>query len=366
MPSNHFGEHFRITTFGESHGPMIGVVIDGCPAGLEIVEEEISQALRQRATGFSPYTSKRKEPDQFQIVSGVFEGKTTGSPLTLLIPNRDHDPSKYEPIRHLLRPGHANATYLKKYGRFDYRGGGRASARETVARVAAAAIAKKLLEPTKIEVIAYLVQVGTVRADIGEVERGDVTASPLFCPDRVATQAMEHALQQAIDEGDSLGGIVEVVARGLPAGLGDPIYRKLEAELAHAMLSIPATKGFEIGEGFRVATMKGSEHNDTYGEGGKLLSNHSGGILGGISSGAPLCFRVAFKPASSIGKTQSTATLEGKSGELTLPKGSRHDPCVAIRGVAVVEAMTLLVLADRYLAAQITSRQPIERHISAL
>lgn len=300
---NSFGQLFRITTWGESHGKAIGVVIDGCPAGLEISEEEINRELARRAPGKTPDTSLRKESDQAEILSGIFEGKTTGTPISILIPNRDADPSKYEPIKHLVRPGHANATYLKKYGIFDYRGGGRASARETACRVAAGAIAKKFLSHYGIRIEARL------------IEKGEIV------------------------EGDSAGGIIEARVEGVPAGLGEPVYQKMEAVLAQAMLSLPASKGFEIGAGFEAARMRGSEHNRL----------PTGGTLGGITDGEPLIFRVAFKPTSSIDKPQDTLTLSGEKATFSLPEGSRHDPCVAIRAVPIVESMCALVLADALL-----------------
>lgn len=327
MSSNSFGQLFRITTWGESHGKAIGVVIDGCPAGLIITEEEINTALALRAPGNSPYTSPRKEHDHAEIYSGVFEGKTTGTPISIIIHNRDPRTSAYEPMKNVLRPGHANFTYLEKYGVFDYRGGGRASARETACRVAAGAIAKKLLAHQGIHVTAYLASIG----DSNEVS------------------LMMQKVQAARDTGDSLGGIVAFEVTGLPVGLGDPVYEKLEANLAKAMLSLPATKGFEMGEGFRAAVMSGSEHNDLFTQDDARIitkTNHAGGTLGGISTGMPLKGRVAFKPTSSIQKTQASLDLQGNTINFTLPEGSRHDPCVAIRAVPVVEAMCALVLAD--------------------
>ncbi len=316
MGANSFGKIFRITTWGESHGKAIGVVIDGCPAGLELSDVDVNLELAKRAPGNSPLTSPRKEPDIAEIYSGVFEGKTTGSPISIIIFNQDADSSKYEPMKDLLRPGHANFTYLEKYGIFDYRGGGRASARETACRVAAGAIAKKLLSHFKITITATLKE-------------------PSF-----------DLIEKAKSEGDSIGGIIEIATSALPIGLGDPVYEKLEANLAKAFLSIPASKGFEIGEGFASAKMKGSEHNDLF----PLETNHAGGTLGGITTGKPLICRVAFKPASSIALPQATTTLSGSPATLTLPPGSRHDPCVALRALPVCEAMTALVLVDALLA----------------
>ncbi|MCB1117906.1 MAG: chorismate synthase [Chlamydiia bacterium] len=305
---NQFGHIFRITTWGESHGPAIGVVIDGCPAGLELDVADVQKALDERRPGTSDKVSPRNESDQAQILSGVFEGQTTGAPISIIIWNRDANSEPYEAIKDLLRPGHANYTYLQKYGRFDYRGGGRASARETACRVAAGAIAHKLLLMHGIDV-------------------------------QVTVTKKNH------EPKDSVGGIVTLEATGLPAGLGAPIFDKLEADLAKAMLSIPATKGFEIGHGFAAADMKGSEHNDGFDPFGPS-SNHAGGTLGGISTGMPLICRIAFKPTSSIQKTQKTTTINGDPTEFKLSEEHRHDPCVAIRGAFVCKAMLKLVLAD--------------------
>lgn len=311
MAANFFGQIFRITTFGESHGPGIGVVIDGCPSNIPLTLEEIQEALDKRKPGTSPYTSPRKESDKAEILSGLFEGKTTGAPLTIFIRNHDADSTSYDTLKNIYRPGHAHFAYLAKYGLFDHRGGGRASARETAARVAAGVIAKKIVHPmnchAQIETIGGLID-------------------------------YKHALTLAKETGDSLGGLISCTLRNLIAGLGDPVYCKLPALLASAMLSIPACKGFEIDEGFAAASMKGSEHNP---------KAHS--TLGGITTGEPLTFRVAFKPTSSIKKEQATTTISGEKTTLKLPENSRHDPCVAIRAVPVVEAMTYLVLADALL-----------------
>lgn len=356
MASNSFGSIFKITTWGESHGKAVGVVIDGCPAGLEITEQDINAALALRAPGNNPYTSPRKETDQAEILSGVFEGKTTGAPISIIIPNKDADPSKYEPIKNLLKPGHANFTYLEKYGIFDYRGGGRASARETVCRVAAGAVAKKLLEHSGIKLAAYIKQIGTASAEISDKNpdaiRSSTYQSPVFCPDPEAAHSMMALIEKTKTEGDSLGGVIEFIALSVPAGIGDPVYEKLEAKLAQAMMSLPATKGFEIGSGFQSACMHGSEHNDQFVKENnkfKTTTNFAGGTLGGISTGMPIIGRVAFKPASSIIKAQNTVNISGEPETFQLPSGSRHDPCVAIRAVPVVEAMLALVLADAIL-----------------
>lgn len=351
MASNSFGNLFRFTTWGESHGKAIGVVIDGCPAGLELSEEDINRELECRAPGKTPYTSPRGEKDHAEIFSGVFEGKTTGAPISIIIFNKDADSSKYEPIKDLMRPGHANFTYLKKYGIFDYRGGGRSSARETACRVAAGAVAKKLLKNIKLK--TYIHSIGGI--SITEVSDTALASSPIFCPDAKAGQKMMEALVKAKEEKDSLGGIIECCVENLPVGLGDPVYEKLEANLAKGMLSIPATKGFEIGSGFAAARMKGSEHNDAFTIDAKgnitTETNYAGGTLGGISTGLPLIFRVAFKPTSSIEKPQKTVDTSGKKQTFELPPGSRHDPCVTIRAVPIVEAMAACTLADALLYA---------------
>lgn len=356
MPSNSFGQLFKITTFGESHGPAVGVVIDGCPALLPLTVHEIQKQVDLRAPGKSPFTSPRAEKDQVEILSGVFEGKTTGAPIALLIYNKDADSTKYEPIKNLLRPGHANFTYLEKYGIFDHRGGGRSSARETLARVAAGAIAKKILAHYKIYPEAYIKVLGDIQGSsptgTPKQNHKEIYTSPIYCPDSKASSKMIKALEEAAKEKDSLGAIIEARCLNLPTGLGDPVYEKLEAKLAYAMLSIPATKGIEFGAGFSAASLKGSEHNDLFvlkNKKVKTKTNHAGGTLGGISSGMPLIFRVAFKPTSSIQKPMKTLDHSKNTKTFQLPKGSRHDPCVAIRAVPVVEAMTALVLVDALL-----------------
>ncbi len=352
MGSNSFGTIFKITTWGEAHGRAIGVVIDGCPAGLEISEEEIRSELARRRPGRHSAVSAREEKDEAEIWSGLFEGKTTGAPLSIIIFNRDANTSAYEPMKNLLRPGHANFTYLEKYGIFDYRGGGRASARETASRVAAGAVAKKLLKHFDIELLAYLKEAGGILAVTGEIDKNRVAESPIFCPDKRAEAAILQKIEEVKKEGDSIGGVVELIA-WLPAGLGDPVFEKLEANLAKAMLTIHATKGVEFGEGFESARMKGSQHNDLFEVDSQdkvsTKTNHAGGTLGGISTGMPLVLRVAFKPTSSIGKSQQTLTLDKERATFELPPGSRHDPCVALRAPPVVEAMGALVIADALL-----------------
>lgn len=357
MASNFFGQIFRITTFGESHGPGIGVVIDGCPAGLLLSEQDINEQLAFRQPGKNIYTSSRMETDTAEIFSGLFEGKTTGAPISILIRNKDADTSQYESIKDLYRPGHANFTYLEKYGIFDYRGGGRASARETAARVAAGAVAKKLLKSFHIQCTAFVFEIGGIAIedpDLSDLQKlHDKTySSSIFCPCPIAEQKIMEKIREIKEEKDSLGGILACVAHA-PVGLGDPVYQKLEAMLAFAMLSLPAAKGFEIGSGFQGARMKGSQHNDAFDrdEQGRVhtVTNFAGGVLGGISTGSPIFFKVAFKPTSSIKKPQKTVSLDGKKTTFQIPSTARHDPCVAIRAVPIIEAMTALVLVDALL-----------------
>lgn len=353
MASNSFGNIFKITTWGESHGKAIGVVIDGCPAGLDLNEDDVNQELSLRAPGKLSSTSPRKEKDNAEILSGLFEGKTTGAPISIIIYNNDADSSRYEPIKNLLRPGHANYTYLEKFGIFDYRGGGRSSARETACRVAAGAVAKKLIAHYDIQIVAYIKQVSDVLAEVetATLTRKKVYASAVYCPDEKASSQIVDLIEQVKIEKNSLGGVVEFSINNLPTGLGDPVYEKLEANLAKAMLSLPATKGFEIGSGFNAIQMKGSDHNDIFvlDDVIKTKTNHAGGVLGGISTGMPLVARVAFKPTSSVSQTMETLNTNKEKALFNLPENSRHDPCVAIRAVPVVEAMAALVIADTLL-----------------
>jgi chorismate synthase len=346
MSHNTFGRLFRVTTFGESHGPAIGCVIDGCPPGLEIEATDIEAELRRRATGKSRHTSQRKEKDEVQILSGWFEGKTTGTPLALLIENTDARARDYETIKDRFRPGHADYTYLKKYGLRDYRGGGRASARETTMRVAAGAIARKwLTEHNGIECQGWLAQLGPIQTD--EVMNWDeIDNNPFFCPDPDKVAELESFMDALRKSGDSVGARVNAVARNVPAGLGAPIYGKLDADLASAMMSINAAKGVEIGAGFASVTQAGTEHRDEMTPGG-FLSNHAGGILGGISSGQDVLVSTAFKPTSSLRIPCRGLDIEGNEVEV-VTKG-RHDPCVGIRATPIVEAMLALVLTDHIL-----------------
>jgi len=349
---NSFGSIFRITTWGESHGKAIGVVIDGCPPNIKIDEAEIQKELDRRRPGQSNIVTPRKEEDRVEILSGVFEGRTTGTPLSMMVWNSDAKSKDYSKIKDTYRPSHADFTYQAKYGIRDHRGGGRASARETIGRVAAGAIAKKILAEQKIQVIAYVSQVYHLVGDIDpeKVTRQQVEKNAIRCPDPKAAKEMIALIERVKKAGDSVGGIVECVVKNPSIGLGSPVFEKLEARLAQAMLSIPATKGFEVGEGFGSVLFTGSEHNDNFTtKEGKIvtISNRSGGIQGGISNGMPIFFRVAFKPTASIVKDQETVTKNGKKTNLKIE--GRHDPCVIPRAVPIVEAMTALVLVDELL-----------------
>ncbi len=347
MSSNSFGQIFTVTTFGESHGPAIGCVIDGCPPGLEISSEEIKQELVRRATGRSRHTSQRKEADDVQILSGTFEGRTTGTPIALLIENTDARSRDYETIKDQFRPGHADFTYMRKYGFRDYRGGGRASARETTMRVAAAAVAKKYLAGVLgIEVQGYLAQLGPIHTDKNCMDWSAVDSNLFFCPDPELLPELEEFMDKLRKSGDSVGARINVVARNVPAGLGEPVYGKLDADLAAAMMSINAAKGVEIGAGFTSVEQMGTEHRDEITPEG-FLSNHAGGILGGISSGQEITASVAFKPTSSLRIPARSIDVEGNAVEV-VTKG-RHDPCVGIRATPIVEAMMALVLMDHVL-----------------
>ncbi len=341
MAGNTLGQVFKLTTFGESHGVALGGIVDGCPAGLAITESEIQKDLDRRRPGQNRYQTQRKESDTVQILSGVFEGKTTGTPIGFVIHNEDQKSRDYAAIKDLFRPGHADYTYFKKYGHRDYRGGGRASARETVARVAAGAIARKLLTAYGIKITAYVSQIGAVK--ISKVDFTQIDQNMLFCPDADAVGKMEAEIRQAQSEHDSIGALVEVMAQGVSAGLGEPVVDKLDAVLAGTMMSINAVKGVEIGAGFRVVRMKGSENCDEISPEG-FRSNHAGGILGGISNGDDIILRLALKPTSSISIEQETINTQGQPAKIAT-KG-RHDPCVGVRAVPIAEAMMALVLAD--------------------
>jgi chorismate synthase len=351
---NTFGQLFRVTTFGESHGGGIGVVIDGCPPKIEISEADIQCELDRRRPGQSKITTQRKEEDRCEILSGIFEGKTLGTPIAMLVRNQDARPEAYAEMKEAFRPSHADFTYEAKYGIRNWQGGGRASARETIGRVAAGAIARKVLRTfyAEIDIVGYVMQVHEVVAKIDKsnVKSEDVYANIVHCPDSAAAKVMIDLIERVRGEGDSLGGVIECVVRGVPPGLGEPVFDKLEADLAKAMLSLPATKGFEIGSGFSATRMRGSEHNDPFemrGDRVRTSSNNSGGVQGGISNGEEIYFRVAFKPTATIAREQQTVTAAGE--ETKLAARGRHDPCVLPRAVPMVEAMAALVLCDHAL-----------------
>ncbi|MCZ8521018.1 MULTISPECIES: chorismate synthase [Paenibacillus] len=343
MAGNTFGESFRITTFGESHGAAVGVIVDGVTPGVEIDEAYIQVQMDRRKPGQSSVTTPRKEYDRVQILSGIFEGRTTGTPLMVILYNHDMRPEAYSDIQQSFRPGHADYTYLKKYGIRDHRGSGRASGRETAARVAGGAVARKLLERRGVQVLAYTQEIGGIACRTFEeeaIERNAVRAC-----DPAAAAEMIGKIEELASRGDSCGGIVECRIRGVMPGLGEPVFDKLDAELAKAMLSIGAVKGIEFGDGFEAASMLGSEHNDAM-DGGGFLSNHAGGILGGISTGQEIVFRISVKPTSSISVAQRTVNIHGEEQEIRTE--GRHDPCICPRIVPVVEAMACLVVEDHY------------------
>ncbi len=348
MSYNSFGHVFRFSTWGESHGPALGAVVDGCPPGLPLSEADIQPFLDRRRPGQSKFTTQRQEPDLVKILSGIFEGRTTGTPISLMIENVDQRSKDYSEVAKAYRPGHADYTYDAKYGFRDYRGGGRSSARETAARVAAGAVARLVIP--EVEIMAYVVEIGGDAIDRDNFEPSQINRNPFFCPDEAAAGRWETLVDDARKAGSSLGAVVECVARGVPAGWGAPLYAKLDSELAAAMMSINATKGVEIGAGFAAARLRGEENADPMRPGSnapEFLANNSGGIAGGISTGQPVVARVAFKPTSSILTPVETITREGEATEI-VTKG-RHDPCVGIRGVPVVESMMALVLADQKL-----------------
>ncbi len=345
MAGNTFGQVFKVTTFGESHGPAIGVVIDGCPPNISLKEDDIQFDLDRRRPGQSKITTQRQESDKVEILSGVFEGKTTGTALALLIRNQDMRPKDYSNIKNLFRPGHADYTFFKKYGIRDYQGGGRSSGRETACRVAAGAVAKKILDQYRIKVIAYTLAVAGIYAkkkDFAVIEKNMVRA-----PDMEMAEAMIAKIEEARLNCDSVGGIIEAIIHGAPAGLGDPVFDKLNARLSYALMSIGTIRGIEFGTGFKAAQMLGSEHNDKfYMDGDRVgtVTNNAGGILGGISNGEDIVLRVAVKPPSSIAQPQKTVSMESK--DATIEVKGRHDPCICPRVVPVVEAMIALTLVD--------------------
>ncbi len=345
MSGNTFGSVFTVTTFGESHGPAIGCIVDGCPPGLELGEEDIQPFLDKRKPGQSKYTTQRREDDKVQILSGVFAGKTTGTPIALLIPNMDQRSRDYEEIKDLFRPGHADFTYHHKYGHRDYRGGGRSSARETAARVAAGAIARLYLQRhLQLEIVGYLEQMGDLVLRFDSEQ--EINNNPFFCPNNHQVNELSEYVDRLRRQGDSVGARVKVIAKNVPVGLGDPVFDKLDATLAFAMMSINAVKGVEIGAGFAAVRQLGSVHRDQMSQQG-FLSNNAGGILGGISTGQNIEVSMALKPTSSITTPGKTMNIFGE--EVTVVTKGRHDPCVGIRAVPIAEAMMALVLMDHYL-----------------
>ncbi|MFQ5459077.1 MAG: chorismate synthase [Myxococcota bacterium] len=354
------GRNFRVTTWGESHGGAVGVVVDGCPARLPLALKDIQADLDRRRPGQSRITTQRKEEDAAQILSGVFEGKTLGTPISILVWNKDTKPEDYLDIKNAFRPSHADFTYQAKYGIRNWMGGGRASARETVGRVAAGAIARKLLKVrAKTEIVAYVKRVQAIEAPVNpsKVKRADVERNIVRCPDPATAEKMIRLIEKIRKQGDSAGGVVELVARNVPAGLGEPVFDKLEADLAKALMSLPASKAFEIGSGLAGTFMLGSEHNDPFVKRGgrvRTKSNRSGGVQGGISNGEDLVVRVAFKPTATIMKPQQTVDARGR--KVMLAARGRHDPCVLPRAVPMVEAMVSLVLADHLLRQQTQKR----------
>ncbi|WP_346205799.1 chorismate synthase [Aeromonas salmonicida] len=345
MAGNSFGQLFRVTTFGESHGLALGAVVDGCPPGLEISEADLQIDLDRRKPGTSRYTTPRREPDEVKILSGVFEGRTTGTSIGLLIENTDQRSKDYSDIKDVFRPGHADYTYHQKYGQRDYRGGGRSSARETAMRVAAGAIAKKYLKQMHgIEITGFLSQLGPIKAE--GFDAAQIEQNPFFFPDAGKLEALDQYMRDLKKEGNSVGAKVQVIATKVPVGLGEPVFDRLDADIAHAMMGINAVKGVEIGDGFAVVEQKGSEHRDEMTPAG-FASNHAGGILGGISSGQDIVVSMALKPTSSITVPGKTINTEGEAIEM-ITKG-RHDPCVGIRAVPIAEAMLALVLMDHLL-----------------
>lgn len=345
MAGNTIGQVFRVTTFGESHGLALGCIVDGCPPGLALTEADMQHDLDRRRPGTSKYTTQRREPDEVKILAGVFEGQTTGTSIGLMIENTDQRSKDYSQIKDLFRPGHADYTYEQKYGVRDYRGGGRSSARETAMRVAAGAIAKKYLKQVHgIEVRAYLSQMGDV--SIETVDWDQVEQNAFFCPDASKVDALDELIRKLKKEGDSIGAKLTVVAENVPVGLGEPVFDRLDADIAHALMGINAVKGVEIGDGFDVVTQRGSEHRDAMSPQG-FKSNHAGGILGGISSGQDIVAHLALKPTSSITVPGETINKQGESAEV-VTRG-RHDPCVGIRAVPIAEAMVAIVLMDHLL-----------------
>ncbi len=351
MAGNTFGKIFQLTTFGESHGVAIGGIIDGCPSGLEIDFEVIQHELNRRRPGQSIYTTQREEADDVEFLSGIFEGKTTGTPIAFIVKNTNHRSEDYDQLSQAFRPSHADYTYTAKYGNYDFRGGGRASARETIARVVAGSIARQLLLREGITFQAYVEQIGCIKAEnLSNLSLETIENSPVRCPDEIASIKMMQLIEECICKGDTLGGVVYCSVKGCPVGLGEPVFDKLQADLAKAMLSISAVKAFEYGSGFNGVEMFGSQHNDSFNNDFSTKTNHSGGIQGGISNGAEIYFRLAFKPIATIMQAQESVDKKGNS--ILLESKGRHDVCVVPRAVPIVEAMAALVIADYWLRSK--------------
>lgn len=363
MSGSVYGKNFQVSTWGESHGKGIGVVVDGCPAGLLLSEETVQKYLDRRKPGQTRYSTPRREPDSVEILSGVFEGRTTGTPISMVVYNTSQRSKDYSEIAQYYRPGHADYTFDQKYGFRDYRGGGRSSGRETVSRVAAGAVASEVLKELGVEVFAYTKEIGGISVDEKRAFRENITKSPLFMPDLEASEQAELLLERKMKQQDSAGGIIECVVKGLPAGVGEPVFEKLDANLAKAVMSIGAVKGVEIGDGFAVAGAFGSENNDSFtlGKDGEITkcTNHAGGILGGISDGSDIILRAAVKPTPSIAKAQKTVNCQGEETEVCIR--GRHDPVIVPRAVVVVEAMTAITVLDMLFSSMASSMESLKR-----
>jgi len=363
MAGSVFGTHFQVSTWGESHGKGIGVVVDGCPAGLPLSEEIIQKYLERRKPGQTRYSTPRKEADEVGILSGIFEGKTTGTPISMVVYNTSQQSKDYSEIAGYFRPGHADYTFDQKYGFRDYRGGGRSSGRETVGRVAAGAVACEVLKSLGVTVTAYTKEIGGIAVDMAKTDIGDIFKSPLYMPDLEASEKAELLLEQKMKEQDSVGGVIECVVKGLPAGVGEPVFDKLDASLAKAVMSIGAVKGFEIGDGFAAAKSFGSDNNDSFiiRQDGSVAkeTNHAGGILGGISDGSDIILRAAVKPTPSIARTQRTVNRSGEEIEVNIR--GRHDPIIVPRAVVVVESMAALVIVDMLFSSMASNMDAVRR-----
>lgn len=356
MSGSTYGNIFRITTWGESHGKALGVVVDGCPAGIDLCEDDIQLFLNKRKPGQSKFTTQRNEDDKVEILSGIFEGKTTGTPISMIVHNKDHHSADYSQIASYYRPGHADYTFDSKYGFRDYRGGGRSSGRETIGRVAAGAIASKILDQLGVTITTYSKSIGNIEIDYAKFDKNEIDNNALYMPDREAAAKASELLKEKMAEKDSVGGIIECLVDGMPVGVGEPVFNKLDANLSKAIMSIGATKGIEIGDGFAVALSNGSNDNDGFKmDNGEIIktTNHAGGIMGGISDGSQIVIRTAIKPTPSIAQTQNTVNQSGEDIEINI-KG-RHDPIIVPRAVVVIESMVAITLVDMIFQAM-TSR----------